>query len=212
MTGKTINFNLYLITDRKLFPTNDLLLAGIEDALKAGVEAVQLREKDLSTRPLLDMAYRVRDLTTRYDALFIINDRVDIAMCVRADGVHLGQTSIPVQAVRKMVGNKFLIGASTHSLDEALSAEKEGADFITFGPVYRTPSKNKYGAPVGTEALKTVRSKIKKPVFGIGGIKPGNVAEVLNAGADGMAVISGILGQSDIKLATSEYLGRLGGK
>jgi thiamine-phosphate pyrophosphorylase len=212
VTGKKVDFNLYLITDRKLFPTNDLLLAGIEDALRAGVKAIQLREKDLATRTLLDMAYRMRELTMKYNALFFINDRVDIAMCVRSDGVHLGQTSIPVHAVRELVGDKVLIGASTHSLDEALNAEKEGADFVTFGPVYHTPSKSKYGEPVGTEALKTVRKKITKPVFGIGGIKPGNVAEVMKAGADGIAVISGILGLSDVKVATKKYVEELKGR
>lgn len=201
-----VDFKLYLITDRKLITHHPSLITAVEDALKAGVRAVQLREKDLPTRPLLDMAYRMREVTTKYGAMFFINDRVDIAMCVHADGVHLGQSSIPVCAVRNMLGKKFLIGASTHTLDEAFSAEKEGADFITFGPVYHTPSKRKYGEPVGTEALKIVRGKISKPIFGIGGIRTENIAEVMNSGADGIAVISGILGEADIKGAADEYL------
>ncbi len=193
-----IGFKLYLITDRKLFADSGEMFAAVEEALKAGVKAVQLREKDLATRELLDMAYRMRELTARYNARLFINDRADIAMCVNADGVHLGQSSMPVYAARKVVGDKFMIGVSTHNLDEALTAEREGADFITFGPIYRTPSKLKYGRPVGIESLKIVAEKVSIPVFGIGGIKPDNVKEVVNAGAHGAALISGILGEHDV--------------
>lgn len=209
-----IDFRLYLITDRKLVTRYSLLVTAVEEAIKAGVKAVQLREKDLPTRELLDMAYKMRELTARYDIKLFINDRVDIAMCVNADGVHLGQSSIPVYAVREAVNAsrftvhsaQFFIGASTHNLDEALTAEREGADFITFGPIYPTPSKLAYGKPVGIEALKIVSEKVAIPVFGIGGIKPDNAVEVINAGAYGVALISGILGESDIKSAAEEYL------
>jgi thiamine-phosphate pyrophosphorylase len=222
--SKKIDFELYLITDRKLFTNDYSLFTAVEEALKAGVKAVQLREKDLPTRELLDMAYKMRELTARYNIKLFINDRVDIAMCVNADGVHLGQSSMPVYAVREAVNasritpacagaaadrhhaSRFLIGASTHNLDEALTAEREGADFITFGPIYPTPSKLKYGKPVGLEALKMVSEKVAIPVFGIGGIKPDNAVEVINAGAYGVALIRGILGMKDIKNATEEYL------
>ncbi len=205
----TIDFRLYLITDRKILTGSRQLSDAVEDALKAGVRAVQLREKDLPTRPLIDMAYRMRELTKRYDALFFINDRTDIALSVRADGVQLARTSIPVHAVRKIAGDKFLIGASAHSVAEAVEAEKEGADFITFGPIYHTPSKLRYGEPVGTETLRSARSKISKPIFGIGGIKTENIADVIDSGADGIAAISGILGESDIGRAVGEYLKEL---
>ncbi len=207
-----IGFKLYLITDRKLFADSGEMFAAVEEALKAGVKAVQLREKDLATRELLDMAYRMRELTARYNARLFINDRADIAMCVNADGVHLGQSSMPVYAARKVVGDKFMIGVSTHNLDEALTAEREGADFITFGPIYRTPSKLKYGRPVGIESLKIVAEKVSIPVFGIGGIKPDNVKEVVNAGAHGAALISGILGEHDVRKAAGNYLKILGEK
>lgn len=205
-----LGFKLYLITDRKLFADSSLTLVAIEDALKAGVKAVQLREKDLPTRELLDMAYKLRELTARYNAKLFINDRVDIAMCVNADGVHLGQASIPVYAVRKIVRDKFMIGVSTHNLEEALTAEKEGADFITFGPIYKTPSKIKYGEPVGVDNLRRVRGKISIPTFGLGGIKHDNTKDVINAGAYGVALISGILGESDVKAAAEKYLEILG--
>ncbi len=134
-----IDFKLYLITDRKLVTRHLSLVTAVEEALKGGVKALQLREKDLGTRELLDMAYRMRELTGKYRAKLFINDRVDIALSVEADGVHLGQKSIPAYAVRKIVKDKFMIGVSAHSIEEAKQAEKEGADFITLGPVYKTP-------------------------------------------------------------------------
>lgn len=205
MSKRLIDFNLYLITDRKLFTDHHLLLAAIEDALKAGVKAVQLREKDLPIRELLDMAYRMKGLTARYNAMLFINDRVDIALCVNADGVHLGQSSIPVRAVRNMVGDRFMVGASTHNLEEVIIAKEEGADFITFGPIYHTPSKLKYGEPFGIEALKKVGGKVSIPIFGIGGIKADNVKDVMNSGACGIALINGILGGADIRGAAKKY-------
>jgi thiamine-phosphate pyrophosphorylase len=205
-SGRSIDFKLYLITDRKILSGTRDLFEAVEDALRAGIKAVQLREKDLPIRELLDMAYRMRELTGRYGARLLVNDRVDVAMCVEADGVHLGQSAIPVCAVRNMVDKKFMIGASTHNLEEAVTAEKEGADFVTFGPLYQTPSKRKYGEPVGIEALRGVRKKLSIPIFGIGGIKTDNVRDVINSGAHGIALISGILGESDVRTATEKYL------
>ncbi len=196
--GSRTDFKLYLITDRGLFTDDYSLFTGIEDALKAGVKAVQLREKDLEIRELLKMAYKMREITKKYKAKLFINDRVDVTLAVGADGVHLGQSSMPPSAVRKIAGNKLIIGASTHNIDEAKKAEREGADFITIGPVYKTPSKLKYGKPVGIEMLKKVKAKISIPVFAIGGVKEDKVKEMMDAGADGIALISGILGAVDI--------------
>jgi len=201
-----IDFRLYLITDRTLFPDEDAFFAAIEGALKAGVRAVQLREKDLPTRELLNVVYRMRKLTAEYGAKLFVNDRADIALCAGADGVHLGQESMPVYAVRKIAGDDFTIGVSTHNLKEASLAEKEGADFITFGPVYQTPSKLKYGAPVGLEALNEVAGEIGIPVFGIGGIKLDTINAVMKSGAHGIAVISGILSAADKEMAAKDYL------
>jgi thiamine-phosphate pyrophosphorylase len=201
-----IDFRLYLITDRKLFTNDYSLFTGIEDALKAGVKAVQLREKDLGIRDLLDMAYKMRKMTRIYNAKLFINDRVDIALAVAADGVHLGQQSIPADAVRKIVQDKLMIGVSTHSIEEAISAETQGADFITLGPVFETPSKMKYGKPVGVDILREAQEKISIPIFAIGGIKEDKVYDVINAGADGIALISGILGAGQIKEKTNEFM------
>lgn len=207
MTNKElVNFKLYLVTDRKLFTDKSLLFTGVEEALKGGLKAVQLRAKDLGTRDLLDMAYRMRELTKAYQAKLFINDRVDIALAVEADGIQLGKESMPVHAVRETFQNKLIIGASTHSLDEALEAERGGADFVTSGPIYQTPSKMKYGEPIGLETLKKVKAKISIPLYAIGGIKLDKVREVKEAGADGVALISAILTAEDIKRTTEEFL------
>ena len=201
-----IGFNLYLITDRKLFTSHSSLLTSIEEALKGGLKAVQLREKDSGTRDLLDMAYMMRDLTEGYNAKLFINDRVDIALAAKADGIHLGRESIPAHAVRKISGNQLLIGISTHGIDEAIEAERDGADFITLGPVYQTPSKLKYGNPIGIETLKKVKSEVSIPVLAVGGIKLSKVKEVREAGADGIALISAIFTAENIKETTEEFL------
>lgn len=201
-----VDFKLYLITDRRLFTDNVSLLTGIEAALKGGVQAVQLREKDLGIRELLRMAYALRELTAGYRAKLFINDRVDVALAVDADGVHLGGAGMPAYAARKAAGEGMLIGVSAHSMEEAIKAEEEGADFVTLGPIFETPSKIKYGKPFGTDLLREVRGKISLPVFAIGGIKKENAASVLESGASGIAIISAILGSEDIKSNTEEFM------
>jgi thiamine-phosphate pyrophosphorylase len=199
-----VNFKLYLITDRKQIAQGTSLVQAVRKALKGGARAVQLREKDLGTRELLKLAYKIRELTKKYNATLIVNDRFDIALAVGADGVHLTQSSIPGDAVRKSVGTKLLIGVSTHSLSEAREAQARGADFITFGPVYRTESKVKYGAPVGLDALKKVSGRISIPVFALGGIKADRINNVKKAGAYGVSMISEILTADDIQAKTKE--------
>ena len=210
MQPQIVGFKVFLISDLELFPSQDSLLKGIEDALAGGIKSVQLREKNLPTRELLMLGYKFRELTSGYGARLFINDRLDIALAVGADGLHLGQSGIPVAVARKASGGSLAIGCSTHSLEEALEAEKRGADFITFGPIYETPSKLKYGKPLGPDVLKDAVKKIKIPIFGIGGIKKDNIAEVLHSGAWGIALISGILAESDKTGAAREYLKRTG--
>ncbi|MEW6067484.1 MAG: thiamine phosphate synthase [Nitrospirota bacterium] len=197
---------LYLITDRTLFQAQCSMYLALESALKAGVKSIQLREKHLPTRKLLHMAKWVSELTKEYGAKLFINERIDIALAVEAEGVQLGQKSLPAHAVRKISGDKLLIGASTHSIEEAINAERDGADFITLGPIYRTPSKRRYGDPIGTDIIKKVRTEVSIPVLAIGGIGLHNVNEVMAAGADGIAVISAILAARDIEGVTKELL------
>jgi thiamine-phosphate pyrophosphorylase len=174
--------------------------------LKGGVQAVQLREKDLETKRLLSMAYSFRELTSGYRAKLFINDRVDVALAVDADGVHLGGESMPAFAARKAAGEAMLIGVSAHSIEEAKKAGEEGADFVTLGPVFETPSKIKYGKPLGPELFREVTGKISIPVFAIGGIKKERVGSVLESGASGIALISAILGSEDIRSNTEEFM------
>lgn len=204
-------FDLYLITDRTK------TIAGLEEAVKqalsAGVKAVQLREKDLSIKELIVLAKTLRVLTHQYNAMLFINDRVDVALAVGADGVHLGVSSIPVKAVRKLVkgvsdplNKDLLIGVSCHSLKEASDAQEGGADFVTLGPVYETPSKEKYGRPIGLLPIRNAKKTLKIPIFAIGGIKSDHIEGIKKCRADGIALISGILAQGDVKAAAKKYL------
>jgi len=201
-----VDFKLYLITDRRLFTNDHSLFTAVEEALKGGVQAVQLREKDLEIRDLLRMAYSFRELTARYRAKLFINDRVDVALAVGADGVHLGGSSIPAFAARKAAGEGMLIGVSTHSVAEAGKAEEEGADFVTLGPVFETPSKMKYGKPLGFGPLREVSAKSLIPVFAIGGVQKERVKNTLESGAFGISLISAILGSEDIQSNTEEFM------
>jgi thiamine-phosphate pyrophosphorylase len=187
-----IDFNLYLITDRKQ-TRNSNLPEVIEAALKGGVKALQLREKDLPGNALYAVACEMRDLTSRFGARLFINDRVDIALAAAADGVHLGVESMPVAAARKILGADKLIGVSCHDRLSALKAQQDGADFITFGPVYPTPSKACHGEPVGIGKLAETAKVLRIPVFALGGISLNNVREVITCGAHGIALISAVI-------------------
>ncbi|MBM4053554.1 MAG: thiamine phosphate synthase [Planctomycetes bacterium] len=180
-----------LITDRKQCKLP--LITTVKLALKGGVKTIQLREKDLSTKELYSLACELRTLTLDFNAGLIINDRADIAMAVNADGVHLGWQSMPAAIVRNLVGYKKIMGVSTHSLQEALNAQNSNADYITYGPVFKTPSKEGIIEPTGTEGIQELKEKIKIPVIALGGIKEDNAEKVMASGADGIAVVSGIL-------------------
>lgn len=199
-----VDFKLYLITDRK--QTKLPLPEAVRLALQGGVPAVQLREKDLPVRELLALAQELRLITRQFGAKLFVNDHVDVAVAVEADGVHLGHQSMPVDAARKIVGSAMLIGASTHSVQEAKDAEAKGADFLTFGPIFETPSKAQYGAPVGKSTIREVKYHINVPLFAIGGIKTTNILQVIAAGADGVALISSILAADDITAAARKFM------
>ena len=205
MPLRSPNFDLYLVTDRNQTGGRDLLWV-LERALEGGVRAVQIREKDLGGRELFVLAEKTKRLCERYQANLFVNDRVDVALGVDAEGVHLGGDSMPVRAARELLGAEKLIGVSTHSINEASEAEREKADFILFGPVYFTASKAAYGEPQGLGRLKKVVEKISLPVYAIGGVKVGNIAEVKETGVRGIALISAVLSASDPRAATQRIL------
>lgn len=200
-----IDFDLYLITDRHQVAPGLTLLSAVESALEAGVRSVQLREKDLSDPELLPIARDLRQLTRTYQARLLINDRVDVALAVRADGVHLGNHSLPTAKVREQIGPDLLIGVSTHSAAEIERAARQGADFVTFGPVYATPSKAAFGPPQGLTALSMACQVSPIPVFALGGITAENAAATRAAGAHGIALISAIIAAPSPKIAAQAF-------
>ena len=203
-----IDFNLYLITDRRLAADGDLISA-VRSALRGGVRAVQLREKDLSPRELLPLARELRQLTREFDARLLINDRIDLAMAVEADGVHLGGGSLPVTEARALLGPQRLIGVSTHHPGEIAAAARDGADFVTFGPVYFTPSKAAYGAPVGLEQLSESCANAPLPVFALGGVTAERVPELLETSCRRAACIGAILAAALPEAAARTFLSQL---
>jgi thiamine-phosphate pyrophosphorylase len=200
-----IDFPLYLITDRNQVTNGHTLYTAVEAALQGGIKAVQLREKDLSPDALLPLAKELRALTMRYGALLFINDNIDIAIAVKADGVHLGSHSQPTDVIRMKVGRKMLIGVSTHSKAEIELASEQGADFVTFGPVYATPSKAKYGDPQGLEKLAEACRDSSIPVFALGGITPVRTTDIQQAGAKGIALISAIIASPDPRASAEAF-------
>jgi thiamine-phosphate pyrophosphorylase len=200
-----VDFSLYLITDR-MQTAGRTLPAVVADALCGGLRAVQLREKDLTGSKIFELAGELRELTRKYGAKLLINDRIDIALAVDADGVHLGSSTLPVAVARRILGHSRIIGYSAHGVEEALQAERDGADFVTFGPVYATPSKAAYGAPLGLVRLGEVARSLTIPVFALGGIKVSTAHEVLEVGARGIALISAISAASNPTAETEALL------
>jgi len=205
-----IDFNLFLITDRKQLPPGRSLVETVAAALEGGVRAVQLRERGLSAAELYPLALELRELTTRHGARLLINDRLDVALAVGADGVHLGGHSLPVAAARKILGPDKLIGVSTHRPEEVTAAQRGGADFVTFGPVFFTPSKAAFGEPVGPDRLSEVCAASPLPVFALGGVTLERLPELLSAGSRRVALISAILAAADPTAAAATILARLG--
>lgn len=186
---------LYAVTDLK--GDEPEILTKMEQALRGGVDIIQLRAKTLSTASLLKIGRQMRELARRLDKLFIVNDRVDVMLALDADGVHLGQDDLPVDMARKMIqGKDKLIGCSTHNLGEAVRAEREGADYIGFGPIFETPTKPAY-RPVGLELIPEVVKKLRVPVVFIGGIDRSNVVEVVKRGAKSVAVVRAVFAAPD---------------
>lgn len=193
------------ITDRNLCSLTSMEMALI--SLKAGIRWIQYRDKERSRLGVYRIALGLRELTRDFGACLIINDHADIAASVDAEGVHLGQQDLPVKEARKIIGHDRIIGVSTHSLSEALRAEAEGADYIGFGPVMPTGTKDA-GAPKGTGMLDKIRSRVNIPVVAIGGINLENLDPVLSSGAHAVAVASGIL-KGDIHSNAAWFLQRI---
>ena len=195
---------LCLVTDRTQTRGRELA-AVVGECLAAGLPAVQVREKDLGAADLAFLCRRLLAPARDAGAMLVVNDRVDVALAVGADAVQRTHTSLAVDDIRAVAGRRLRIGVSVHSLEDAVDAELKGADWVTYGPVYETPSKRPYGAPQGLERLATVARGLRIPVVAIGGITPERVKEVRQAGARGVAVISAILAADSPADATRRF-------
>lgn len=191
---------VHLVTDRRL--VSGSLAEVVDAALRGGADVVQLREKDLDGRELLALARQLLAACRGHGARLLINDRVDVALAVGADGVHLPSTSFRVAEARSLLGPDRIIGVSTHDPAEVRAAARDGADYAIFGPVFETPSKRAFGPPQGIERLRRATSAARLPVIAIGGITPARIAQVRDAGASGVATISAILTADDPESAT----------
>jgi len=202
---KKEDLRLYLCTDRLLSMGRPITEA-VEQALAGGVTMVQVREKDASTREFYEVALKIQKLTRKYHVPLVVNDRIDIALAIGAEGLHLGQTDMPLGVARRLVGNEMFIGISASTVEEAAEAARGGADYLGVGAVFYTGSKEIAGT-IGLEGLRAVCGAVEIPTVAIGGVSAQNTREILAAGADGIAVISAILSQPDIKRAAAALSG-----
>ncbi|HJJ99250.1 MAG TPA: thiamine phosphate synthase [Methanocorpusculum sp.] len=192
-------YDLYVVTDEKL--SHGLTHAEIaRRAVAGGADVIQLRDKDKTSRELYDISCEIREIC-RNHALFFVNDRLDIALAAGADGVHLGQDDLPIEAARRVAPQNFLIGISVGNADEALVAESKGANYVAVSPVFSTQSKKDAGVGHGAVVIREVRAAVTCPVIGIGGINTDNAAELIEAGLDGVAVISAVVSTPDVTAA-----------
>lgn len=199
-----IDYSLYLCTDRRLM-TSPTIEASVESALRGGTTVIQLREKDCSSREFYELGLRVKKITERYNAPLIINDRVDIALAVGAAGVHVGQGDLPCKVVREIVGPDMIVGVSAATLEEAVRAEQDGADYLGVGAMYATATKTDT-RPVSMEELLKIRAAVKIPIVVIGGINKQTLGNFKGTGVDGLAVVSAIVAQPDPEAAARELL------
>ncbi|WP_434297958.1 thiamine phosphate synthase [Clostridium sporogenes] len=200
-----LNYELYLITDRRFLKGRELKKV-VEDAILGGVTIVQVREKDVSTREFYNVAKEVKEVTDHYKVPIIINDRLDIAQAIDAHGVHLGQKDMHLNIARRILGKDKIIGISVGNIKEALEAENNGADYLGIGTIFPTGSKKDVDAIIGIDGLSKIKNNISIPSVAIGGINKTNFKDVLNTGIEGISVISAILGEDDISIAANNLL------
>ncbi|MDO5819500.1 MAG: thiamine phosphate synthase [Methanobrevibacter sp.] len=199
---KDIDYSLYLVTDHRN-KTDEEFLNIIEEAIKGGTSIVQLREKTASTKDFYQLALKVKEITTKYDVPLLINDRMDIALAVDSEGVHLGQDDMPADIARKIIGDDKILGVSASTVEEAIKAQIDGADYIGSGAVFPTATKDDADS-VSKEELKSIVDSIDIPVVAIGGITIENASELKDTGIAGFSVVSAIMSADDPKEASQK--------
>ena len=194
---------LYLLTPSHIIDP-DILIPMVIQTLRAGADVIQFRNKQASVRDLIRVGLGLCDAVHSHGGLFIVNDRIDVAIATGADGVHLGQEDLPISWAREILGpqKKMIIGVSTHSVDQALEAESEGADYVGFGPIFPTPAKSGW-PPIGTGSFQVLNRRLSIPYFAIGGIDLSNIGEIIEAGATRVAISNGVFGNKAVGETTS---------
>ena len=192
------NFGAYVITSK-----NHLKIA--REACRAGARVVQYRDKNSTRKEILETAGKIREITKDFDSIFIVNDYIDIALICGADGVHLGQDDIPIERAREITPDGFIIGVSTHSLKQAIEAEKAGADYIGIGPVFSTPTKEKY-EPIGLSCVREVLQSVSIPVVAIGGIDIDSIEELVEIGVRNVAMVRAFQEKTGEKVKKTNFL------
>lgn len=201
--GKAVvNYGLYLVTDSAL-ARGRLLLDVVRAAVDGGVTCVQVREKEITSRAYIEILAPVRALLRERGIPLFVNDRVDLALAVEADGVHLGQTDLPLALARRIAGERLIVGISCEAPSDAVEAERGGADYVSVSPVFATPTKTDTAPGLGLDGVRAIRTAVRVPVVAIGGINAANAAEVIRAGADGICVVSAIVSAPEPRAAAA---------
>ena len=197
-----MRLDVYVITDPGLSRGRGHVQV-VTEAIRGGATVVQLRDKRAGGRELVEVGRALRQITREAGVLFIVNDRVDVALAVEADGVHVGQDDIPADIARRLIGAKMILGVSVADVQEASKAKADGADYLGIGAIYATATKSDAGAAIGPAVIADIKRAVDLPAVGIGGINIHNAAEVIQNGADGVAVISAVVGAPDVRQATA---------
>ena len=206
-SAKLKDLGLYFITDSNL--TKKTVIEDVKSAIKGGVKIIQYREKNASTKQMLWEANEIKKLCRKNNVIFLVNDRIDIALAADADGVHLGNDDMPYQSARKLLGKNKIIGLTTHNAGESAEAENIGADYIGLSPIFSTNTKIDAGNACGTDLISEAKKKVKIPIIAIGGISESNIDSVLNAGAKNIAIISAILTKDDVEHAVKRFINKI---
>jgi thiamine-phosphate pyrophosphorylase len=206
MNAKKVDWSVYVITDRRVAGDRSILDV-VRAAIRGGASVVQLREKTATTREMVELGQALHEISRKAGIPLIVNDRLDVALAIGAEGVHVGHDDMPVSLARRLIGPDLILGASPETMEEARQMERDGADYLGVGDVYGTPSKSDAGTPIGVEGLAEVIRAVSLPVVAIGGITLENAGAVIQAGAAGVAVISAVVGAPDPEAAARRLRG-----
>jgi thiamine-phosphate pyrophosphorylase len=208
--NKLEDIDFYLVTDSSL--SKNGIFSDVENALKAGCRIVQYREKKKDTKTMINEAMQIKKICNN-KALFLIDDRADVALAVNADGIHIGQDDIPYESARKLLGENKIIGLTVHNVDEAIEAEKLGVEYVGVAPIFDTDTKNDIKTPCGIEMIKKIRNEVKVPIVAVGGITKNNVKEVIDSGADSIVSIKPVISSDDVYSEVFDFINIIrGGK